>query len=120
MIRDTKTIDCLSNLQFKDWTARERWLKISQHDYFQNHDSEITINFARRWAKNIQFLMKNDSRNFNELIVPAAYDANIDNGFTPSHLEKAIELLVEIWEHGDSLKEWLDNGGKSLVETKLF
>lgn len=121
MIRDTETIDYLSMLQFKDYEAHQRWLTISLHDYFQDHNCEITVNFARRWAKNIQFLMKHVSKNFDEHVVLAAYEANVDNDITPSHLDKAIEYLVDIWEYGDSLKEWLDTGeNKLLLEAKLF
>lgn len=117
MIRDTKTIDYLTSLQFKNCEAKERWSYILKHDYFDNSDNEIIIDFARRWAKNIQYLMKQENKSFDQVVVSAAHEADIDGKVTLNHLDKSIDLLVEIWKYGDVLNEWLThNDGKTAIE----
>ena len=116
MIRDAKTVDYLTSLLFKNCEANERWKFILKHDYFDSPDNEIIIDFSRRWAKNIQYLMKHENKDFSEVVVTAAKEANIDNNVTLSHLDKSINLLVGIWKYGDVLNEWLGNGGKTVIE----
>lgn len=114
-VRDTKTLDCLTTLQFKNFEANERWCKLVRDDYLYNHDTEIIMNFARRWAKIIQYLMKNENTQFKDIVVSSAVEANIDNAVTKSHAQKAIDLLIDIWQYGDILQEWTNNGGRDTI-----
>ncbi len=112
---DTKTLDSLTLLQFKDYEAKERWCNLVKSLYLYDFDTEITMNFARRWAKIMQYLVTHDNRIFEDIVVTSAQEANIDNLVKKSHAEKAIELLVEIWLYGDILQDYADNGGRNSI-----
>ena len=99
----------------KNYEANERWCKLVKYEYHDNRDTEITMDFARRWAKLIQYLMKNEKREFEDVVVVSACEANIDKAVTKSHAEKAINMLTEIWKYGDILQEWTNNGGRDTI-----
>lgn len=112
---DTKTIDSLTLLKFKNYEAKERWLHLIKYDYFEDVDTEITIDFARRWGKLMQYYLKSDLSNFEKIISTSACDANADNNVQSYHAVKALDLLIEHWQHGDILKKWADKGGRTFI-----
>ena len=75
------------------------------------------MDFARRWAKIMQYLLKDNCTNFDDIVTLSAVEANVDGEVTPAHVEKAIELLIETWEYGKNLQEWCNNGGKDIIAT---
>ena len=61
---DAQTIDSLTLLKFKNYEAKERWLHLIKYDYFEDVDTEIAMDFARRWGKLMQYLSKENLSNF--------------------------------------------------------
>lgn len=113
---DTITIDCLTLLQFKNYEAREQWSYLIKHSYYSDHDMEIAMDFARRWGKLMQYLLKNDLKNFDDIVSLCAHDANVEHNLTGFHAEKALNLLISLWKHGDALQNWADNGGRDIIK----
>jgi len=118
-VYDTKTIDSLTLLKFKNYEKKERWSRLIKYDYFENTDTEITMNFARRWGKLMQYLLKDNLKNFNNIVPSCACDANVDKNVTCFHAAKALDLLIDVWKYGDILQDWAEKGGKILI-TNLF
>ena len=53
--------------------------------------------------------------NFEKIISTSACDANADNNVQSYHAVKALDLLIEHWQHGDILKKWADKGGRTFI-----
>lgn len=114
MFRDVQTIDAMNSLKFKDPAAREKWCSLIENQYFFNREARASMDFARRWAKIMQHMMDHESKSFNDVILPAARDANIDNASAPTR-KKALDILISIWSNGESLREWFDKSDHQTV-----
>ncbi|MBR3720704.1 MAG: hypothetical protein IKN09_03075 [Clostridia bacterium] len=115
MVLDAITIDCLTLFDFKDYDAKERWRHLVNYEYFNDVDTEIYMDFARRWAKMMQFLLKSDLSNFDKIVCRCAKEANVEHNVRKFHAAQSINLLIDIWKYGDVLQAYIDNGGKDTI-----
>ncbi|MBR1654661.1 MAG: hypothetical protein IJ690_07030 [Clostridia bacterium] len=109
MPRDVLTIDAMSSICFRDTTAKECWASLIDSDYFKSKSAQVTMDFARRWAKVMQHMMHNEGKPLNEVIIPAANEANIENNVGPYEKKLASELLASVWFEGETFMECLNS-----------
>ncbi len=102
---DVQTIDAMTCINFRDTAAKECWNSLIDCEYFSSSQAKSTMDFARRWAKVMQHLMKNDAKSLTEVVLPAAIEANIDNANIHAK-DMALELLIAVWSKGDDLSRW--------------
>lgn len=114
-MRDMKTIDAHTLLQFSSYEAQEKWLKMIKDNYFNDDFISKCMDFARRWAKSMQYQMKRQGKTLEDSVLDAAIEANIDN-ITVEHLDTAISYVSEIWKYGDTFQKWVDNGGYDTIK----
>ena len=93
------TLDKSSEMQFKNETARAKWMKAVENQSFD------IIDIARRWAKIMQSHLKKGAKL--EDIVDIAYQqANLsEDGGTGTMELFATNILVQCWKYGDELKK---------------
>ena len=92
-------LDKSSKINFKNETARAKWMKAVENQSFN------IIDMARRWAKIMQFHLKKGAKV--EDIVDIAYQqANLSkDGGTGTMELFATNILVQCWKYGDELKK---------------
>lgn len=109
MFRDVNTIDAMSSINFRDDVARNCWSSLIDSDYFRSKCAQVTMDFARRWAKVMQHMMNHEGKPLREVIIPAANEANIENNVGPYEKKLASELLASVWFEGEMLMKCLNS-----------
>ncbi len=101
---DVETIDQMSSIAYSCSSAKNSWSALIECEYFSDSSSEEIMNFARRFAKTVQFLMAT-GKDFSECIVEAAQASNLEK-IGANQKFRALELLIAIWKYGDQLSIW--------------
>ena len=117
-MRDIETIDAMSSIKFRDKTANNCWNTLIDTEYFKSATAKTTMDFARRWAKTMQHMMQVEKKAFEDVILPASREANLNNA-SPSEKSLALELLIAVWFMGDKLQTWAKSFDKKTLFLKL-
>ena len=59
--------------------------------------------------------MLRQGKSFEDAVLEAAIEANVDNAVTVEHLDTSITYISEIWKYGETFKKWINSGGYAAV-----
>lgn len=90
-------------LSLKDEQAWNTFDNANQSGY-----GRTIMNYAERWAKTMQYLMREENKTVAEAAVETV-DACDFSGITGGMYNYAVQVLEQCWEYGDQLKQWQDN-----------
>lgn len=97
-------IDKETELEFKDDEAKqkwEEWIKINSKGSY----NLCTVDFARRWAKYMQHIMKKHNKSISQIANKTRSVSDID-GITGFMYGISVSVLSQCWKYGDDLKKW--------------
>ncbi len=66
------------------------------------------MKYAERWAKTMQYLMKNENKTLAESAIETIEACDF-SGISGSMYGCAVQVLEQCWQYGNELREWEDS-----------
>jgi len=100
-------IDKLTVFEVRDDAASKLW-DITQGNSSISKIDNALVSYVRRWAKYMQYLMKENNKTLEEVAEQASIECDYD-GITGYMYDWAVDILEECWVYGKELRVWNNN-----------
>lgn len=98
--------DKSSEIEFKDDAARKLWEEFcAKQAEDETGYSQCVVDYARYWAKFMQYLKEKHNVSVIQIAERASHDADV-NGITGFMYGCAVNVLSQVWKYGEELRVW--------------
>ena len=87
-------------MKLKDKTAWDKFVALNQDPYGRG-----VVEYAERWANLMEEKLLADPQALLSIAESTSHDADTD-GITGFMYGCAVSMLAEVWEHGETLRQW--------------
>lgn len=91
-------------IEFKNEDAAIKWKKLVEVNSSNLYNFAI-VAYARRWAKYMQYLMKEENKTIDEIAESTSITCDIVD-ISGYMYNCALNMLVECWKYGEELRKW--------------
>ncbi len=99
-------------MQYRDKES-EKMMKEMKKEWKNDSFLMDTVEFAEKWADNMEKSMKKGKTKMSSIAYPAAVEASKNEKVKDFDLAK--QILARLWKYGESFKEWSE---KSVLEVE--
>lgn len=98
--------DKSSEMEFKDEEAHKLWDEFcAKQAEDETGYSQCVVDYARYWAKFMQYLKEKHNVSVIQIAGRASHDADV-NGITGFMYGCAVNVLSQVWKYGEELRVW--------------